>query len=221
MSYYQQQSGSGRPGFNFGPGAISPFIKLIIIANFVIFLLQQNYLFPAITGIFGLSPYSFFQQFPNQLYQPFTYMFLHGGLGHFFFNMFALWMFGTEIELTWGTKRFTRFYLIGGLAGAILTLAVKSTQVIPIVGASAAIYAVLVAYWFMFPNRKLYIYFVIPVPVKWAIPGLMLIGFLFGGSHVAHFAHLGGALFGVLYMKTNWKMLSFTDKLKKRKYKKQ
>ena len=221
MNYYQQQSSSNRPKLNFGPGGISPFIKVIIIVNLIVFILQQDFLFPSLTDIFALTPYTFFKEFPNQLFQPFTYMFLHGGVGHIFFNMLALWMFGTEIEHTWGSKRFARFYLWGGLAGAALTLIVKSSQVNPMIGASAAIYAVLAAYWFMFPNRKLYIYFVLPIPVKWAIPGLMLLGFMFGGPHVAHFAHLGGALFGVLYMKTDWKMLSFTDKLKQRKYKKQ
>ncbi len=221
MSYYQQQSGSSRPGFNFGPGTLSPFIKVMIIVNFVVFLLQQDYLMPGLSGIFGLTPYTFFKDFPNQLYQPFSYMFLHGGLGHFFFNMLILWMFGTEIELTWGTKRFAKFYLLGGLAGAVLTLIVKSSQIAPMVGASAAIYSVMVAYWFLYPNRQLYIASVLPVQVKWAIPGMMLLGFLFGGANVAHFAHLGGALFGILYMKTDFGMLSFSKKLKERKYKKQ
>ena len=221
MSYYQQQNSFNRPGLKFGPGAISPFIKYIIIINLAVFILQQDFLMPGLTQMLGLTPYTFYKEFPNLLYQPFTYMFLHGGVGHIFFNMLALWMFGTEIEYTWGTKRFAKFYLLGGIAGAVLTLLVKTSQMVPMVGASAAIYAILSAYWFMFPNRKLYIYLVLPVPVKWAIPGLMLFGFLFGGANVAHFAHLGGALFGFLYMKTDWKFLSLTDKLKRRKYKKQ
>ena len=221
MNYYQQNNNFSRPGFKFGPGAISPFIKLMMIINLAVFILQQDFMIPSLTVWLGLTPSAFYREFPNLLYQPFTYMFLHGGVGHIFFNMLALWMFGTEIEYTWGTKRFARFYLLGGIAGAVLTLMIKTSQVVPMVGASAAIYAILAAYWFMFPNRKLYIYFVLPVSVKWAIPGLMLFGFLFGGENVAHFAHLGGALFGFLYMKTDWKLLSFSDKLKQRKYKKQ
>jgi len=221
MNQYQQNSGFGRPGFKFGPGGLSPFIKLMLIVNLAVFILQQDFLIPSLSSLLGLTPYSFFKEFPNKLFQPFTYMFLHGGLGHLFFNMLALWMFGTEIEFTWGRNRFAKFYLLGGLAGAILTLLIKSSQINPMVGASAAIYAVLVAYWFLYPTRKLYIYFVIPVPVKYAIPGLMLLGFLFGGDNVAHFAHLGGAIFGFLYMKSDWKVLSLTSKFEQYKYKKQ
>jgi len=77
------------------------------------------------------------------------------------------------------------------------------------------------AYWVSFPDRYLYLYFLIPVRVKWAIPGLLLVGFLFGGPNVAHFAHLGGALFGFIYMKADWRFLSFSRKLKEYKYRRQ
>jgi membrane associated rhomboid family serine protease len=175
-----------------------------LITNAVIYLIQ---LFSPtrLEQLFGLNPANFFSEFPNLLFQPLTYMFLHGGFGHVFFNMFALWMFGTEIEYGWGSKRFARFYLLAGLAGALLTLVFQSGSAIPVVGASAAIYGVLVAYWLMFPDRYLYIYFLFPVKVKWAIPGFMLLGFLFGGANVAHFAHLGGALFGLIYIKADWR----------------
>lgn len=206
-------------GMRIGPGAISPFIKVMLIANVAVFILQN--IWPQMSYYFGLTPSRFFSDFPNLLYQPFTYMFLHGSFGHILFNMFALWMFGTEVEYSLGTKRFARFYLIGGLAGALLTLIVKSSQAIPMIGASAAIYSVLIAYWVMFPNRKLYIYFILPVKVKWAIPGLLILGFMFGGAHVAHFAHLGGAIWGFIYMKSDWRFLSFSDKFKKYKYRKQ
>ena len=219
MRYYQQNRGFGSPGFQFGPGMLSPFIKYIIGINLALFIIQNFY--PQMTSLLGLTPVRFFGDFPNLLYQPFTYMFLHGSLGHIFFNMFALWMFGTEIELTWGSKRFSKFYLIGGICGALLTLIVQSGQSAVVVGASAAIYSVLVAYWFMFPNRQLLLFFVLPVKVKWAIPGIMLLGFLFGGREIAHFAHLGGAIFGFIYMKSDWKFLSFSNKYKAYKYKRQ
>ncbi|MEA2030865.1 MAG: rhomboid family intramembrane serine protease, partial [candidate division Zixibacteria bacterium] len=153
-----------------------------------------------------LSPEAFFGEFPNRLYQPITYMFLHGGFWHIFFNMFILWMFGTEIEFTWGSRSFGKFYILAGLAGAALTLAVHSSQSIPVIGASAAIYGVLIAYWLMFPHRMLYIYFLFPVKVKWAIPAIMLLGFLVGGANTAHMAHLGGALFALVYLKPDWRM---------------
>ncbi len=217
MNYYQKNSNFGRRRIGFGPGVLSPFIKVMLIANVSIFIIQLIH--PPTSQYFGLIPKKFFVEFPNLIFQPFTYMFLHGSFGHILFNMFALWMFGTEIELSWGYKRFGRFYLIAGLAGALLTMIVKSSQMVPMIGASAAIYGVLAAYWVMFPNRTLYIYFVLPVKVKWAIPGLMLLGFLFGGENTAHFAHLGGAVFGFLYMKSNWRLLSFGKKYKDYKYK--
>ncbi|MBU8932837.1 MAG: rhomboid family intramembrane serine protease [candidate division Zixibacteria bacterium] len=194
---------SGLGGFRIGPGMISPFIKAMLVANVAMFLLQAVY--PQVTRVLGLIPAEFFGDFPNKIYQPFTYMFLHGGFWHLFFNMFVLWMFGTEIELTWRSRTFGRFYLLAGLAGAVLTLIVSSSQMVPVVGASAAIYGVLIAYWLMFPERKLYIYFLFPVKVKWAIPAIMLLGFLAGGGNIAHMAHLGGAVFAFVYLKTDWR----------------
>jgi len=204
---------------SFGPRGLPPFIKAMLIANVVVFVAQLAS--PGMTRLLGLSPALFFRDFPNLLYQPFTYMFLHGGIGHIFFNMFALWMFGTEIEYTWGGRRFGKFYILAGLSGAILTLIVKSGQVTPMIGASAAVYGVLIAYWMMFPQRTLYIYFMFPVKVKWAIPGMMIIGFLFSGGHVAHWAHLGGAIFALVYMKMNFRLSFFTRWLKGLRYKRQ
>ncbi len=203
----------------FGPGSISPFIKILLIANVAVFILQK--LYPPLTSQLGLTPGRFFSEFPNVLYQPLTYMFLHGSFGHILFNMFALWMFGTEIEFTWGSKSFARFYVLAGLAGAFLSMAVHPSQPYPIIGASAAIYGLLVAYWIMFPNRQLYIYFLFPVKVKWAIPGMMLLGFLFSAGNIAHMAHLGGALFGLLYLKLDWRWIYVTRWLKSRRYQRQ
>lgn len=205
-------------GFRIGPGGISPFIKVIIIINVAVFLLQQ--MSAEIVPLLGLTPARFFSEFPNLIYQTMTYMFLHGSFWHIVFNMFALWMFGTEIERTWGTKRFGRFYVYSGLAGAIFTLLVMSSQSIPMIGASGAVYGILIAYWFMFPNRLLYIYFMFPVKVKWAIPGFMLLGFISWAGNVAHMAHLGGALFGIIYMKSSWRPGWLSGKVKNLRYKK-
>ncbi|MFQ6007474.1 MAG: rhomboid family intramembrane serine protease [Candidatus Zixiibacteriota bacterium] len=203
MRPYQYDNYTVKRGLGFGPGRLSPFIKVIIITNVVIFIIQMIY--PELIYHLGMTPARFFSEFPNLLYQPLSYMFLHGSIGHIFFNMFALWMFGTEIEYSWGSKSFARFYILAGLAGAFLTLAVNFSQPYPIIGASAAIYGVLVAYWIMFPNRYLYIYFLFPIKVKWAIPGMMLLGFLFSAGNIAHMAHLGGAVFGFLYLKMDWR----------------
>jgi len=204
-----------------GPGTISPFIKLIIIVNTAVYILQ-SLIGGRMDVLFGLTPSMFFGQFPNYTYQVFTYMFLHGGFFHLFFNMFVLWMFGTEIEFAWGTRVFARFYILCGLAGAILSLAAQS--LFPagvIIGASGAIYGVLIAYWLMFPNRMLYLYFLVPVKVKWAVPGFMLLGLLFGGSNVAHMAHLGGALWGYLHLKFDWRWFAVGKTVKDLKYKRQ
>jgi membrane associated rhomboid family serine protease len=219
MKFDNQYGNYSRPKFRIGSGLLTPFIKWMIIINLGIFVFQQ--LVPQLSYILGLTPRRFFTEMPNLLYQPFTYMFLHGSFGHIFFNMFALWMFGTEIELNWKARPFAKFYLYSGLCGAILTLILNSGQMVPMIGASAAVYGVLAAYWVMYPNRFLYIYFLFPVKVKWAIPGFMLLGFLFGGPNVAHLAHLGGALFGFLYVKSDWRFLSWKNKIKNIKYKRQ
>ncbi len=209
MKSYEFTERSFRRGGGFG-SLISPFIKVMLISNVAVFFVQKFY--PPLTFLLGLTPARFFADFPNAVYQPFTYMFLHGNFWHLFFNMFALWIFGTEIERLWGSKRFAKFYLFGGISGAVLSLIFNYSQPYPIIGASAAIYALLVAYWIMFPNRYLYIYFLIPIKVKWAIPGMMVLGFLFSGANIAHMAHLGGALFGLIYMKSDLRLIRLSQR---------
>jgi rhomboid family protein len=196
--------GGNRGGFGggsrlrFGPGTIGPAIKWIIIFTAVVFFIQQ--LVP-LTGTFGFTPGSYFSDdFPNGFYKPFTYMFLHGGLFHILFNMLILWMFGTEFETMWGSRRFLRFYLLSGLGGALFSLALDFNSYAAIIGASGAVFGVMAAYWRYFPERKLYLYFVIPVKIRWAIPAFLLVpiiwSFISPGDNVAHFAHLGGAVVG-------------------------
>lgn len=217
-------------GPSFGPGYISPVIKILLLVTTGIFFLQL--LIPRLTGYLAFTPFIFLQSFPLYVYQVVSYMFLHGGFFHLLFNMLALWMFGTEIEYSWGSRSFLRFYIIGGICGALLTLivylvtggsALLGASGGPVVGASGAIYALLVAYWLMFPDRMLYLYFFFPVPVKFAIPIMMLIGFFAGGANggTAHMAHLGGALFGLLYLKIDWRWLALGRKLKNLRYQRQ
>ncbi len=203
-----------------GPGKPSPFIKVMLIVNVAIFA-AQYVIGDSIVHLFGLTPARFFSEFPNLIFQVFTYMFLHstGGIGHILFNMFALWMFGTEIERTWGSKSFARFYLLAGISGGVLTLIVASGQVAPMIGASAAIYGLLIAYWLMFPNRSILLYFIFPIKVKYFVPGMMLLGFLFSGGNVAHWAHLGGAIFGLIYLKSDFRFRWLADKFKGLRYK--
>ena len=208
-------------GLRIGPGTISPYIKYLIIANGAIYFIQLV-VGGKFTALFGLFPMRIFSDFPNNMYmifQCFTYMFLHAGFFHILFNMFVLWMFGTEIEYSWGSKAFLKFYVYCGLGGAFLSLIFNYNTPVVIVGASGAIYGILVAYWLMFPNRILYVFFILPMRVKWAIPFFGVLNFLAAGPNVAHLAHLGGALVGLIYLKLDWRLASFARRLKSVKIK--
>ncbi len=139
-----------------------------------------------------------------RIWQPLSYMFMHAGLDHIFFNMFALWMFGYVLENYWGTKRFVAYYLVCGIGAAITHMAMSllfKMPLVPTVGASGAVYGILLAFGMMFPNERIYLYFLMPIKAKWFVIGYAAIelfeGF-FRADNVAHFAHLGGMLFGLI-----------------------
>jgi membrane associated rhomboid family serine protease len=194
-------------GYSFGPGGITPAVKILIITNVVLFVLNVI-VGDAMTLRLGLSPQAVFGQLA--LWQPITYMFLHstGGFGHILFNMLSLWMIGTELERTWGTRFFTKYYFITGIGAAATCLLLSffsDTMASSItVGASGAIYGLLLAYGMYFPNRML-ILFIFPVPARIAVTILGAIAFLSSmggpGGGVAHAAHLGGLVVGYLYLK--------------------
>lgn len=159
-------------------------------------------------------------------YQFVTYMFMHGSFAHIFFNMFALWMFGNAIENVWGPKRFLIFYFVCGIGAGLTQELVQYIQLndivqnyeyvrfnntsIPVddylnmlttVGASGAVYGILLAFGMMWPNSRIYLYFLIPIKTKWfvLIYGLLeLFSGLSSVDNVAHFAHVGGMVFGLL-----------------------
>ena len=135
-----------------------------------------------------------------RIWQPLTYMFMHGSFDHLFFNMFTLWMFGAVLERYWGTRRFLFYYLICGIGAGLLNLLVPGVHLS--VGASGAVYALLLAFGMMWPNEYIYLYFLVPIKTKWFIIGMIAIE-LFEGifrsyDGIAHFAHLGGMLIGFL-----------------------
>ena len=145
-------------------------------------------------GIWSLQAGNF------HIWQPLTYMFMHGSFDHLFFNMFSLWMFGAVLERFWGTRRFLFYYLVCGIGAGLLNLLVPGVHVS--VGASGAVYALLLAFGMMFPNEYIYLYFLVPIKTKWFIIGMIALE-LFEGvfrsyDGVAHFAHLGGMLIGFL-----------------------
>ena len=190
-----------------GPGGISPAVKLLLITNVVLFFMNMI-VGDAMTLRLGLSPQAVFEQMA--LWQPVTYMFLHstGGIGHILFNMLALWMFGTDLERTWGTRFFTKYYFITGIGAAATTMALgwfsDSIYYSITVGASGAIYGLLVAYAIYFPHRTIY-YIIFPIPARVFVIIAGAIAFLSSmggpGGGVGHAAHLGGLVVGYLYLK--------------------
>ena len=206
MSRYDQTYMPG--GFQVMP----PAIKTIIIANVAIFLLQLSPVGNLLMTFGALWPVGSEETggYGFHIWQPLTYLFLHstGNFGHIFMNMFALWMFGAEIENYWGTKHFTAYYFICGIGSGIINLLATMGSPAPTIGASGAIFGVLLAFGMMFPDREIYIYFLFPVKAKYFIAGFALIEFISGlggrsmgsGSDVAHFAHLGGMLVGFIYI---------------------
>ena len=157
-------STSRGPDLTMGP-QLTPVVKVLIISCAGMFLLST--LGGAQSEIFrflGLVPYAVVSKF--FLWQPVTYLFLHANLGHVFWNMFALWMFGCELERTWGSREFLRFFLITGVGAGLLSIILNPFSPIPTVGASGAIYGILAAFGLLFPERVVLLFFVFPVKAK-------------------------------------------------------
>ncbi len=141
-----------------------------------------------------------------EIWQIFTYMFMHGGLMHLFFNMFALWMFGMELENNWGSRKFLFYYLLCGLGAGLANLFIAPIfgTTAPTVGASGAVYGVLLAFGLLYPDRPIFLYLLLPVRAKYFVIGYMLLELYAGvtgtDDGIAHFAHLGGAAVGLIYL---------------------
>jgi membrane associated rhomboid family serine protease len=200
---------SGSSIASFGPGALTPAIKILIALNVGAFLLQQIVF--ELTTQLGLQPAAILGQL--HVWTPVTYMFLHGGIGHILFNMLSLWMFGVELERQWGTAFFTRYYLVCGVGAALTTIVLsflpgtigEQLYYSLTIGASGAIYGVLLAYAMYFPDRRILFYFLFPIPAKYFVMIIGAISFLSAlgssGDGVAHVTHLGGLLAGWLYLR--------------------
>lgn len=216
---YRRQGFFG--GFSFFP----PVIKLLLLSNVVIYIIF-NLLLPGfhvegmsfdllVTKYFALNPLTpvVYRDLSGEIttlnfypWQLVTYMFLHGGFFHLLLNMFALWMFGVELENIWGQKRFLTYYMLCGIGAGLCNLFIAPlfTTVGPTVGASGAIYGILVAFGYLFPDRNIYIYGVFPVKAKFLVIFYMLIEVfsVAGGTNsgIAHMAHLGGGVIGLIYL---------------------
>ncbi|MBK8127469.1 MAG: rhomboid family intramembrane serine protease [bacterium] len=184
-------------------------VKYLILLNVTVFAAQEILgLYPQFIENFALVPREFFH---GHVWTLFTYMFLHGGFSHILFNMLALWMFGSMLERVWGSKEFLKYYLLTGLGGGLCYALFNMDSFVPTVGASGAIYGLLLAYAVLFPDNIIYIWFVIPVKAKYFAMIFGVIEFLASfnpGSGVAHLAHLGGMLMGYGYLK--WGKLRYS-----------
>lgn len=224
--YYRQQQ---RNRFSFFP----PVIKALLISNVFIFLFEVLFigvlsfhgqpLLVYFEKYFALQPIfnngeSFF--FPWQLV---SYQFMHAGISHIFFNMLALWMFGAELETLWGSRRFLIFYLLCGIGAGffqLLTPLLPGMAAAPTVGASGAVFGVLLAFGLTFPDRPIIMFpFFFPIPAKIFVIMYAAIDLISGlidtNSGVAHFAHLGGAFFGYMLLKhgEDLHVFSFFDRI--------
>lgn len=195
---------------------VSDVTKNLIIINVIAFLAQQA--LPRIgvdfTGMMGLH---YFASEKFGIWQLLTYMFMHGNVSHIFFNMFALWMFGSALEDIWGSWRFLVFYLVTGVGAGLMQELVWSISYSPeqlayfsdallTIGASGAVYGILLGFGMMFPNAPIFFLFIpIPIKAKWFVLGYGLLELFYGvtgsADGVAHFAHLGGMLFGFILIK--------------------
>jgi membrane associated rhomboid family serine protease len=184
-------------------------LKRLLIANVAVFLLQyvaaasgvplEEWLAVSVEGVLR-----------GMFWQPFTYMWLHADPLHLLFNMFGLWMFGTPLEQVWGSKRFLRFYLYCGTGAGIIILIWNSIAVepyVPTLGASGAVYGVLMAFSLTWPDRTIMLLFP-PIPIKaiWFIPVLFLMQITMGGGGraISHAGHLGGVLVALVLMRENF-----------------
>lgn len=156
--------------------------------------------------MFGLAPRYVFSKF--MVWQLVTYLFVHAGLFHLLINMLMLWFFAPAIEQAWGRKKFLIYYFFTGIGAGLCSFITSPHSPIPIVGASGAIFGILVAYAVMFPETTVLFLFIFPMKIKYAIFILGAINLLGAvsepGSGIAYFAHLGGGLFGYLYLKSRW-----------------
>ncbi|MEO7271179.1 MAG: rhomboid family intramembrane serine protease [Vicinamibacterales bacterium] len=209
MSRYARSSPQGYTT-SFGPGPITPAVKWILIANVALFVLTELFRLP-LSDYFGLIPADVFQR--GWVWQLGTYMFLHAGVGHILFNMLGVWMFGVELERIWGTRFFSYYYAITGLGGGVTMLLVSllpfaataPAYTSATIGASGALFGLLLAFALYYPERPILIMMIIPVPARIFVMifgAIALLNSLRPGRGIADAAHLGGLVTGYLYLQS-------------------
>lgn len=221
---------SASTGFQFDwDWSITPAIKFLVIACAIVFLLQEfsGVLFRAEGWNFWLLYLGLVPRYVEHgfIWQPFTYLFLHGGIWHLVINMFVLWMFGRDVERAWGQRRFYTYYFLCGVGAGIINVIVKvamdpagtGTALVPTIGASGAIFGVLLAAAVMFPNQRVFL-FPFPVAITMRVFVLVMGVIEFfgtlgaGGDNVSHICHLGGMLVGYLYLRRGSYLYSYRNR---------
>jgi membrane associated rhomboid family serine protease len=200
---------------------VTPGVKFLLITNFAIFVFEAllyhfsgALAYAELVKWFGLVPAGVFPGL--RIWQPLTYLFLHdvNSIWHILMNMYTLWMFGKELELVWGRNRFLRYYFMTGVGAGIINVIVKTVPAlfgqgfsfVPTIGASGAIFGVLIACAILFPDRRVYL---LPIPVAMRMRTLVIImtaltflgTFGLGDDKVSHICHLGGMLVGYVYLR--------------------
>jgi membrane associated rhomboid family serine protease len=199
---------------------ITPGVKLIVLICTGVFFLQTFLslavgplaVYHYVTQVFGLIPSAVTHGL--RIWQPFTYMFLHGGLMHFLLNMLILWMFGRDLEVVWRKKRFLNYFFLCGVGAGVIEVIVKTIPVlfgrppsdVPTIGASGAIFGILIANAVLFPDRRIWLIpFPVMIPMRPYVAVMAAIEFFgtlgSGGDDVAHICHLGGMLVGYIYLR--------------------
>ena len=195
------------------PQIFTDAIKILVSINFAIYVLQS------ISGkedlffrLFGLVPSTFISDL--MLWQPFTYMFLHApfyssvGISHILLNMLGLWVFGRELEQAWGKTHFLKYYFITGVGSGLITYLFQMGSDNPVIGASGAVYGVLLAYGVSYPNRMLYIWGIIPVKSMWLViimGSIAFFGVLGNADGISHVTHISGMVIGYFLLKKRWR----------------
>ena len=206
------------------PQIFTEAIKILISINFVIYVLQS------IAGkedvffrLFGLVPNVFISEL--MLWQPFTYMFFHApyyssvGISHILLNMLGLWVFGRELEQAWGKNKFLKYYFLTGIGSGIITYLFQINSDNPVIGASGAVYGILLAYGISFPNRMLYIWGLIPVRSIWLVVimgSIAFFGLLGRADGISHVTHISGMFIGYMLLKKKWKLAEIIFAMRKK-----
>ena len=204
---------SGLAFNQFGPGRVTPAVKALLYVNGAVFLVTE--LVPSglrrqLLVVLGFTPAATLERL--WIWQPFTYMFLHGGIFHILFNMLVLWMFGVQLERVWGSRFFLRYYVVAGVGAALITLAAcwlpfgfaDITYITPTIGASGAVYGLLLAFAIYYPETPILVFLLFPLPAKYFVMILGAIAFISAprGDGIAHVTHLGGLAAGYWYLRS-------------------